>query len=207
MNFLAHALLAGASSADRAGGVLGDFVKGRLDPVPAGLSHALAQGLILHRRIDRFADTHPAFLHSRARISPARRRVSGIMVDVFYDHFLARHWSLFSPQSLTDFAAETYALVSVHGRPLPSSFVPLFERMKAENWLVRYRETAYVADVLERMARYRLRAPNPLEGAGVELLADYAGFESDFFAFLPDARVFAAQVQAARHIPDTSENG
>ena len=55
---------------------------------------------MLHRRIDSFADTHPAFRRSRGRVSAARRRVAGIMVDMFYDHFLARHWGQFSGQRL-----------------------------------------------------------------------------------------------------------
>ena len=103
MNYLAHALLAGDHPADRIGGVIGDFVKGPLDPLPAGLGPGLAAGVMLHRRIDSFADTHPAFLRSRGRVSAARRRVAGVMVDMFYDHFLARHWAHFSDQALGDF--------------------------------------------------------------------------------------------------------
>lgn len=89
MNFLAHAVLAGDDAADRIGGLLGDFVKG---PLPAGLPPALASGVALHRAIDGFADHHPAFLASRARIGARRRRVAGALVDLFYDHLLARDW-------------------------------------------------------------------------------------------------------------------
>ena len=82
MNFLAHTVLAGADEADRIGGLLGDFIKG---PLPAGLPPALASGVALHRAIDGFVDRHPAFLASRARVSPLRRRVAGVLVDLFYD--------------------------------------------------------------------------------------------------------------------------
>ncbi len=198
MNYLAHALLAGDHPADRIGGVIGDFVKGPLDPLPAGLGPGLAAGVMLHRRIDSFADTHPAFLRSRGRVSAARRRVAGVMVDMFYDHFLARHWAQFSEQALGDFTADTYRMIAAHPEPLPPSFGPVFERMRAHDWLASYRDAAVVALALDRMAEFRLRRPNPLAGAGEELLATYAGLEADFLDFLPDARAFALSVVRQR---------
>lgn len=198
MNYLAHAFLAGPLAADRVGGVVGDFVKGWLDPLPAGLDAALAAGVMLHRRIDSYADTHPAFRRSRARVSPERRRVSGIMVDMFYDHFLARHWSRFSEQPLTHFTADTYRLIAAHPAPLPPAFGAVFERMSGHDWLASYRDAEMLALALDRMAEFRLRRPNPLAGAGAELLREYAGLEADFLAFLPDALAFADAVRQAR---------
>lgn len=195
MNYLAHAFLAGPLATDRIGGVIGDFVKG---PLPAGLDDALAAGVALHRRIDSFADGHPAFRRSRARISAARRRVSGVMVDMFYDHLLAVHWAHFSARPLEDFTAETYRLIAARSEPLPDAFGPVFARMAAQDWLASYRDAATVSLALDRMARYRLRQPNALAGAGEELNHALAGFEADFFEFLPDALAFAAQEQARR---------
>ncbi len=198
MNYLAHAFLAGPLASDRVGGVIGDFVKGRLDPLPAGLSAALAAGVMLHRRVDSYADGHPAFLRSRARVSPERRRVSGIMVDLFYDHFLARHWACFSDQALREFTAQTYHILECHPEPLPEAFLPVLARMAADDWMAAYAEVAHVARALDRMAEFRLRRPNPLGGAGEELVRDYAGFEADFLDFLPDAIAFCASVRASR---------
>lgn len=198
MNYLAHALLAGPLATDRVGGVAGDFVKGLLQPCPTWLDPALAEGVRLHRRIDSFADTHPAFRRSRARVSDARKRFGGVLVDMFYDHFLAAHWPRFSTQPLTAFTAETYRLIETHGEPLPEAFAPVFARMAAQDWLASYRDSSSVALALDRMAQYRLRQPNPLAGAGEELLQEYAGLETDFLAFLPDALAFAEQVRRAR---------
>ena len=198
MNYLAHALLAGDHPADRIGGVIGDFVKGPLDPLPAGLGPGLAAGVLLHRRVDSFADHHPAFQRSRGRVSAARRRVGGVMVDMFYDHFLARHWAHFSDQALGDFTADTYRMIALHPEPLPPAFEPVFERMRAHDWLASYQDAAVVALALDRMAEFRLRRPNPLAGAGEELLACYAGLEADFFDFLPDALAFARSVVRQR---------
>lgn len=198
MNFLAHALLAGPRVDDRVGGIAGDFVKGVLDPRPLGMSPAFAEGVRLHRRIDSFADRHPAFLRSRARVSRERRRVAGIMVDLFYDHFLARHWSRFSTQPLQAFTAEVYAHVRDYPDPLPAPFLPVFEHMARADWLSAYGDAQVVADALDRMAMLRFRRANPLAGGGAELLAHYAGFEADFAEFLPAALAFAASVRAAR---------
>ncbi|KAB2966226.1 ACP phosphodiesterase [Zoogloea sp.] len=198
MNFLAHAWLAGPLATDRIGGVAGDFVKGIIVPPPPGLDPALAAGVMLHRRIDSFADGHPAFLRSRARVSGARRRVGGIMIDMFYDHFLARHWERFGPQTLEAFTGETYTMIEARLGDLPSAFTPVFERMAEHDWLCSYRELDGVALALDRMAEFRLRRPNPLAGSGEELRRDYAGFEADFMAFMPDAAAFAAAHRKAR---------
>ena len=97
MNFLAHALLAGESPALVVGGVVGDWIKG---PLPAGLPEDLARGVALHRAIDTFAETHPAFCASRARMSAGRRRYAGVLVDIFYDHLLARDWAQYRDDGL-----------------------------------------------------------------------------------------------------------
>ena len=198
MNFLAHAYLGGEVAEHRLGGFLGDFVKGPLGAAQGGLPAEVLAGVELHRRLDSFAETHPAFCRSRERISPARRRVAGIMVDLFYDHFLARHWAQFSIQPLHAFTAETYQLIARHTDPLPADFLPVFERMASHDWLASYHDSSNVALALDRMSRFRLRQPKTLAGAGEELEREYAGLEADFLSFLPDALAFAAQVREAR---------
>jgi acyl carrier protein phosphodiesterase len=195
MNFLAHAFLAGPEPADRLGAMLGDFVKG---PLPAGLPEAVAAGVALHRRIDSFAEAHPAFRVSRARVSPERRRYAGIMIDLFYDHFLARRWEEFSPELLEDFTAATYALLVRHAALLPPRLAGIFPYMRREDWLASYRALSGVGQALDSMSRHRLTRPNRLAGAAGELEAHYAGFEGDFRVFLPDAVSFARRLREAR---------
>lgn len=195
MNFLAHALLAGAMPGDRCGGVAGDFVKGLL---PGPLPEALAAGVALHRRIDSFADTHPAFLASRARVSAERRRLSGVMVDLFYDHFLAVHWSCFCKEPLEQYVERLYTELNEVKNVLPERFGEVLPLMEKHNWLLSYRSIDAVAAALDRMALYRLRRPNNLAGAGDELLQNYAGFETDFLAFFPDALLFSADWRCRR---------
>ncbi|GGP26623.1 acyl carrier protein phosphodiesterase [Silvimonas amylolytica] len=188
MNYLAHILLAGPDPAYRLGALLGDFVKG---PMPGVLPPAVAEGVILHRSIDVFTDAHPAFLASRARVSGARRRYSGIMVDMFYDHFLAAHWAKFGRGALPDFAGETYALFAQNGDLLPARLAQILPNMTRNDWLTSYRRPEAIAGAINGMAAHRLSQPNALGGGGDELLEKYAEFEGDFLAFWPQVRAHA----------------
>lgn len=194
MNFLAHAWLAGASRSDRVGGVIGDFVKGFL---PAGLPPELAAGVRLHRDLDSFSDGHPAFRASRARVPLERRRVAGILVDMFYDHFLARYWDEFHELPLQVFTAETYRFLQEQTSYLPSRFTLLLPHIAEDDWLASYRDPEKTSFALDRMAQ-RLSRPELLAGSGVVLLQHYAGFEADFRSFMPAARAFSRERQAAR---------
>ena len=195
MNFLAHALLAGDDDDDRIGGLMGDFVKGLL---PAGLPPALAAGVALHRAIDSFADRHPAFIASRSRVSAPRRRVAGVLVDLFYDHLLARDWADYGAGSLDDYTAELYAALPRYRGILPEPANAVANRMQAYDWLGSYRDVEAVGRAIDLMAFHRLRQPNALAGGIDEFLADAPGFAADFNSFLPDAQAFAEDWRAAR---------
>lgn len=187
MNFLAHALLAGDDPALIVGGVVGDWIKG---PLPAGLAPDLARGVALHRAIDSHAETHPAFRRSRARVSPARRRYAGVLVDVFYDHLLAADWSALHPRPFAEFRLGVYREISARLADLPADAGFALGRMAAQDWFLSYARIEGIADVLVRMSR-RARRPNPLAGGEAEFLADVTGYRADFLEWLVDARRFA----------------
>lgn len=198
MNFLAHAVLAGESEADRVGGLIGDFIKG---PLPAGLLPDLASGVALHRAIDSFAEQHDAFIRSRRRISATRRRVAGILVDLYYDHVLARDWADVTQTRrppLDSFASELYEALRRARTLLPPAARDIAERMQSGNWLLSYRNLAAVGQAIDRMAIYRMRRANPLAGGIEEFVADAEGFADDFRVFFADAERFAADWRARR---------
>ncbi len=198
MNYLAHLYLAGTTDEALVGNLLGDFVRGtiRVDDWPA----EIARGIQLHRRIDSFTDSHPLVLQSKQRISPERRRVAGIIVDVCYDHFLARHWERFSDIPLRSFTSRVYQALQKHEALLPERLRRMAPRMAAEDWLHSYRDAETAAFVLERIA-LRLRAPNALAGSGAELMANYEQLEADFLRFFPSAIDYAAacRLELAAH--------
>ena len=191
MNHLAHARLAAEPPLLLAGNLAGDFVKGRLDRLPPT---PLLAGIRMHRRIDSFTDRHPVWRRSRLRVAP--RRVSGIIVDVAYDHFLAKHFDAFSDVSLEIFAARAYRILLDHRPLLPPRLRDLVPRIVAEDWFVSYRWLEGVERTFGRLAR---RVAD-LAGATEEIRARYRPLEADFLEFYPQLAAFA--VGPARDGPE-----
>ena len=108
MNHLAHALIAVRTGTSIVGNLMGDFVKGRPEERYGG---ELLRGIRLHRAVDAFVDAHAAFARSRARFDGAHRRWSGILVDLGYDHVLARRWEELGEGTLRSFADRVYVEV------------------------------------------------------------------------------------------------
>ncbi|OIR08722.1 acyl carrier protein phosphodiesterase [mine drainage metagenome] len=189
MNFLAHALLAGDAPALIVGGVIGDWIKG---PLPGTLPDDLAKGVALHRAIDSYAESNPAFCRSRSRVSADRRRYAGVLVDVFYDHLLARNWAAIHNRPLDEYCAGVYRLIEDRLNDLPVSSHRALTLMADEDWLTSYAQIEGIADVLARMSR-RARQPNPLTNGEQEFLADIDGFAGDFQEWLGDTRAFCRQ--------------
>ena len=192
MNFLAHAYLAGSSDQAVVGALMGDFVKG---PVGSDYPTEIAKGLTLHRRIDTFTDAHVVVRQSRRRVGPAHRRFAGILVDVFYDHFLARHWDAYHEVPLERFTARIYCVLGEYQALLPRRLREMAPRMAAADWLTSYRHVHAVGIALERIGQ-RLRRGNALLRCAEELLAHYEAFDFDFHAFFPDVVRFARAERA-----------
>lgn len=189
MNHLAHLRLARAEPHAQVGALLGDFARGHdLEPLPEGVRAGIRQ----HRAIDRFTDAHPGFRRSRARIAPPLHRLSGVLVDVFYDHFLARDWDrLGDGRPLREFTAGAYAVFAAHRHWLPPRLQQALPRMVANDWLAACLDLDGVREVLRRM-QLRLRRPLPLAAAVDQLAAHYDDFAGDFAAFYPEVAAFAA---------------
>src|SRR5258708_9145485 len=99
------------------GNFIGDFVKGR--SLVATYGDGIAKGIELHRAIDEFTDHHPVVKLSKNRLRPKYRHYSGVIVDIFYDHFLAANWNTYSEEPLDRYAARVYQIVLEHKTILP----------------------------------------------------------------------------------------
>jgi len=187
MNYLAHLYLSDPTEDAWLGSLLGDFVKGPLDGrYGADITRAIA----LHRKIDSFTDAHPVVLQSKSRISPARRRYAGIMVDMFYDHFLAKRWREFHDEPLDTFTARIYAILGRRHAMLPERLQRMAPSMAQWNWLGSYADVGSIHTALDRMGR-RLTRENRLLNSADELVEHYVELESDFRAFMPQVLQFA----------------
>jgi acyl carrier protein phosphodiesterase len=190
VNYLFHLYLAEPTEEGLLGGLLGDFVKGRL--VDGAWPEAMRRGIELHRRIDTFAHTNPVARRSLTRLDPGYRHYRGILIDVFYDHFLASDWSRHAEMPLEDFARRVYHALERRHQILPPELQRIAPRMIAHRWLESYRDPATIAIVLERISG-RLSRPNPLASASDELHRHYRELKEDFNDFLPQALAFARQ--------------
>jgi len=189
MNYLMHLYLSDPHPDCLLGNLMGDFVKGRLDDrFPAEIRRGLCQ----HRRIDSYAHTHEAFRCSKGRLNSAYGHGRGILVDIFYDHFLARNWPQLSPIPLETFTQNVYLLLRQNHHSLPPGLQRIAPRMIEHDWLVSYRDLGVIGRVLERIAT-RLNRPIPLEEALKDLKQHYEGLEEDFFRFAREARIFLEQ--------------
>ena len=202
MNFLAHLLLAAPTDASRIGNLLGDFARGRPESLLDKFPPEVVAGIVMHRKLDRFTDEHPAFHDARALLSPERRRFAGIIVDVVFDHFLAKHWNQFSDQPLRDFIQEVYNGFDRHPDWLGEELGPLVPRIKQENWLMSYATIDGLGITFQRIS-IRFTRTGPILGAEQDLDAHYQSFDRAFQKFFPDVQAYAAELLAkAWHPPE-----
>jgi acyl carrier protein phosphodiesterase len=192
MNYLGHLYLSPAQEDALLGSLMGDFVKG---PIGNQYPPAIARAIQLHRRLDSFTDAHPIVALSKSRVSAERRRYAGIMIDMFYDHFLALHWSDFHDDPLETFTAKVYEILERRHGELPQRLQTVAPSMRRWDWFGSYVEVDSILGALNRIAQ-RLRRDNPLHSAGNELLDHYSELEADFRRFLPDARRFVRALVA-----------
>jgi acyl carrier protein phosphodiesterase len=192
MNYLGHLYLSPPGEDALLGSLLGDFVKG---PITTNFPPAISRAIALHRRLDSFTDSHPVVATSRSRVSALRRRYAGIMLDVFYDHFLALHWPEFHEQPLRGFTARIYEILERRHDELPQALQRVAPSMRRWDWFGSYAEIETIYGALNRIGQ-RLRRKNPLLNSADELLDHYGELEADFRRFLPDARAFVVSVVA-----------
>jgi len=192
LNFLTHLFLSGDTPGLLVGNLMGDFVKGRLDgrfPVDIG------QGILLHRKIDSFAGQNQNFLRSKRRLDPWFCHYRGILVDLFYDHFLAAYWEDYADVSFCYFISDAWRVLREHKEFLPDKLrriMPFLFR----DWLPSYSDTEGIAAVLQRMSRFRLKRANRLWEGAEALSRHYGGLYADFREFFPELIAFS-EIRAA----------
>ncbi len=191
MNYLAHLCLTEDVPERVVGNLIGDFVKGAPEH---RFAPGIVEGIRLHRAIDRFTDNHPCVQRALARIDPPRRRYAGIAVDMAFDHFLARDWMAADPEGFERARQRAYALLLAHRDEAPVRARPVIEAMVRDDWWASYARLDGITFALSRMSR-RLSRPNGLAETAADIEHSYDALASDFAAFWPTIRDFAAERQ------------
>ena len=184
MNYLAHLYLSDQTPLAWAGSLMGDFVKGA---VPASLPEELSRHLKLHRHIDSLTQSSELFQVSRRRLDPRFRYARSVLVDVFYDHFLACRWDEFSDQSLADFSQSVYRGLQSCYDLLSPGLQQQLPRMIEYDWLTAYRKPEIVQRVLQRLEE-RIKHKIPLAAGFSQLELFRDDLEQDFFVFMKEAQ-------------------
>jgi len=190
MNFLAHVYLSGDDEETMVGNFIGDFVKGR--DLKAQFGEGIARGIELHRAIDEFTDKHPIVKQSKARLFPTYRHYSAVIVDIFYDHYLAAGWSTYSEEPLEDYAQRVYHLMAKHDSILPEEVRYMLGYMTRGNWLVGYSYVEGIRRALTGMSR-RATFESKMDQAVDDLKRDYDSFGADFNKFFPELVRFSTE--------------
>ena len=188
VNYLAHIYLSGDDPQTMIGGLLGDFVKG---PLAGRYPTGIERGIALHRAIDAWFDQQPQIARARSRFQPPFRRFAGVIVDICYDHLLARRWAQYHPQPLDHFAGDFYRHLQRYYHQLPDNARRFADNAPRVRLLESYSQPGAVAIALERISR-RLRRPVPLAQAAPQVTRDMPLLDSEFGELFPQLRNYAA---------------
>jgi acyl carrier protein phosphodiesterase len=187
MNFLAHIYLSGDDQDITIGNFIADGIKGRKY---LNYPETLQKGILLHRGIDSFTDRHPIVKQSTKRLHKNHGHYSGVIVDIFYDHFLAKNWKKYHSQPLDQYVATFYELLDKNHEILPSRIQRMIPPMVSSNWLLSYASINGISKILEQMS-VRVKHTNNMHLAHLELEQFYTQFEAEFTSFFEELRVFS----------------
>lgn len=184
MNFLAHIYLSGDNDLLKIGNFMADSVRGNsyLD-----YPDELRKGILLHRYIDTFTDAHPIYRKSKHRLHDKYGHYSGVIMDIAYDHFLAKNWSVYSDENLEDYAENFYRLLRDNYSILTEKTKGMIPYMIARNWLVSYASIAGLEMILFQMDHRTKNRVNMHESI-VEIQQYYTDFEAEFTLFFEELR-------------------
>ncbi|MFN9111819.1 MAG: ACP phosphodiesterase, partial [Bacteroidota bacterium] len=182
MNFLAHIYLSGNNDLLKIGNFMADGIRGRhYEYLPIEVQ----KGIKLHREIDTYTDSHPIFRQSTKRLHERYHHYAGVIVDVFYDHFLAKNWSDYSSEKLEDYVARFYKSLDTYEAILTEKTLHIKPYMIAHNWLVNYQYKEGIARILTQMD-HRTKDVSQMQYAIEELEKFYCDFETEFTLFFED---------------------
>mgnify|MGYP000675203977 CR=1 FL=1 len=187
MNYLAHIYLSGESELITIGNFIADGIKGKnYKTYPDDIQI----GILLHRYIDSYTDSHPTFRKSTKRLHKKYSHYSGIIVDMLYDHFLAKNWNHYSNIDLTLYAENFYTSLEIHYPILPMRIQKMIPYMLTDNWLVSYASKEGIGRALDGLNR-RTRNKSNMNEAIYELDEFYSSFENEFTHFFNEVIIFS----------------
>ena len=187
MNFLAHIYLSFGDDEITLGNFMADSIRAnKYKHLPVRVQ----KGIFLHREIDTFTDTHPIPKKSSKKLHKNYGHYSRVIVDIYYDHFLAKNWKTYSEEPLAVFVDRFYDLLEDNYVILPDGVKRMMPYMISDNWLLNYANLDGIGKVLNGMNR-RTKNKSKMNFAILDLEEHYDAFESEFTAFFEELVVFS----------------
>lgn len=187
MNFLAHIYLSGTDEGVIIGNFIADGIKGKKY---LKYPERIQKGILLHRGIDSYTDQHPIVRKSTARLHENYGHYSGVIVDILYDHYLAKNWSKYHKQPLDEYIQDFYELLRVNFEILPTRIQRMMPYMMSDNWLLSYATVPGISTILDQM-NVRTKGISKMNFAVIELEKYYSEFETEFTSFFTELIVFS----------------
>ncbi|RYE24786.1 MAG: DUF479 domain-containing protein [Sphingobacteriales bacterium] len=185
MNYLGHAVLSFGDGEILTGNMIGDHVKGRL--ILETFPEKIKQGALLHRKIDAFADAHPATQRAKVWFREHYGLYSGAVIDILYDHFLANDAKLFGSEAeLLAFTQKTYAQINEQAQWLPEKFAAYFPHMEQNNWLYGYRTVQGVQRSLNGL-KHKAKYISEVDTAYKTFITYYYQLAQCYYEYIDDA--------------------
>jgi acyl carrier protein phosphodiesterase len=185
MNFLAHLFLSGKNEEVMVGNLLEDFVVGRIEHQRNVVyNQTLKNGILLHRLIDTFTDTNHAVSDCKVVLYEKYHKYAAVLIDIFFDHFLAIHWQEYSNEPFDEFRQRVYTTFQNHWSILPEKMKPMIESMIKHDWLNNYSEFWGIERSLLSISR-RTKYESNMQKATADLKINYQLFDEKFCIFFP----------------------
>ncbi|NRT14679.1 acyl carrier protein phosphodiesterase [Flavobacterium sp. 28A] len=193
MNFLAHIYLSDDNDHIKIGNFMADGIRGKnFDTFPVDIQ----KGIALHRAIDTYTDAHPIFRESTKKLHSRYHHYAGVIVDIFYDHFLAKNWTVYSNENLEEYIQQFYQSLKDNKPLLTERTIGMMPYMIKQNWLSSYQTVDGIKNILTQMDR-RTKNESKMRFATEELREFYTEFEKEFTLFFEDLRAHVkAQLNA-----------
>lgn len=181
MNFLAHQHLSFSQKPIMVGNFIADTLKGKSY---RRLPTEIQEGVLLHRFIDNYTDSHPLILQGRKLLYPHFRKYAGVVQDVFFDHFLAKNWQEYHESPLKIFVQLVYDVMAESEHIFNERASRTFRFMSQQNWLESYANLSGIDQALSGLSRRAIYQSN-MENAMPALIEHGEDLEKDFREFYP----------------------
>ncbi|MCZ6594064.1 MAG: ACP phosphodiesterase [Bacteroidetes bacterium] len=182
MNFLAHIYLSGDDEEITIGNFIADGIKGKQY---RKYPQQIQKGILLHRAIDSYTDSHPIVKQSTKRLHEKYSHYSGVIVDILYDHFLAKNWKDYHDMPLDEYVDEFYEILRNKFEVLPTRIQRMMPYMIGDNWLLSYATIPGISKILNQM-NIRTKGVSKMNFAILELEEFYTEFEEEFTSFFAE---------------------